>query len=221
LRLCDAFGQPADRHPKNVMIVRLDVERDPQHALETAAALKEVGVLGTFHFQTRRDSYDKEILNEIQNLGHEVGYHHECLDRCRGDFEAARNLFRAEVEMFRRDGIDLRTSGHHSELLLPRRGYENNYSLLLKFPELMNETRLVGEEYFAGATFPNLACFVDTFRRCAGFLAEIRESDKSRGLYVQAHPHRWRSSKLGTATEVFRDLRQAFLNRFCWVFWHH
>ena len=110
----------SDQVPESTAILRFDVERLLAHNLRFAQKLAHIGATATFYFHTRKACYDPEVLRQFADLGHEVGYHHECLDRCRGDFTKARDLFLAEVDIFRRDGIDLQTVCSHGEAGLPR-----------------------------------------------------------------------------------------------------
>lgn len=102
-------------HSSPLMVVRCDVERDLPHALTVARQIRETGICCSMYFHTRQGCYDVTTFAAVRDLGHEVGYHHECLDRCHGNFEAARQLFLREVDRFRRDGFPLATVCGHGE----------------------------------------------------------------------------------------------------------
>jgi len=120
-------------------IVRCDVERNPEHAAQVANMLRDMQIRASFYFHTRKECYDTSVLNEIRDAGHEIGYHHECLDRCAGDFESARQLFLREVQRFGQDGFALRTVCSHGESGLPKHGYKKNWELFERYPELLQQ----------------------------------------------------------------------------------
>ena len=110
------------------MIIRCDIERDATGALAFAESLKNAKILSSFYFQTRSNCYDVAVMKKIQSMGHEVGLHHECLDRCKGDFETARELFLKEVDRFREDGIHVKTVCAHGEAYILRQSLDLTYA---------------------------------------------------------------------------------------------
>lgn len=172
-----------------------------------------MGIRATMYAQTRRASFEPALLNAIQDLGHEVGFHHECMDRTGGDPARARELFLREVELFRRHGIDLKTVCSHGEGGLRRSGYRSNRELFLAWPDLLDEAGIKEEVYFwrkrhdhgyASDTF-------SSYRRFWNTLDDARLTD--RPMMILVHLHRWHRSPLGSALEVMRDLRQHAANR--------
>jgi len=71
-------------YPKT-MILRHDVDKKPQNSLKTAQLQHQLGVKGTYYFRAVPESFDVEIIKQIANLGHEIGYHYEDLSICKGD----------------------------------------------------------------------------------------------------------------------------------------
>ena len=64
----------------NVVILRHDVDRLPQNSLTTAKIENELGIKGTYYFRIVPESFDKEIIKQIADYGHEIGYHYEDID---------------------------------------------------------------------------------------------------------------------------------------------
>lgn len=62
------------------IILRHDVDRLPQNALQTAKIEYELGIKGTYYFRIVPESYNPKIMEQIAALGHEIGYHYEDLD---------------------------------------------------------------------------------------------------------------------------------------------
>lgn len=64
----------------STILFRHDVDRLPQNALQTAKIEYELGIKGTYYFRIVPKSYNIKIMQQIANLGHEIGYHYEDLD---------------------------------------------------------------------------------------------------------------------------------------------
>ncbi len=71
---------PITRHPLPTIILRHDVDLLPQNSLAFARIQHEMGIVGSYYFRAVPESWDEEIIKEIHNLGHEVGYHYEDMD---------------------------------------------------------------------------------------------------------------------------------------------
>jgi hypothetical protein len=83
------------------IIMRHDVDRIPQRALEMAKMEKEFGFFSTYYFRTNNDVFIPDIIRKIVDMGHEIGYHYEVLDKTNGNREAAIELFKIELEKLR------------------------------------------------------------------------------------------------------------------------
>jgi hypothetical protein len=60
-----------------IIILRHDVDRQPENSLVFARIQHELGIRGTYYFRTVPQSWDEKIIREISALGHEIGYHYE------------------------------------------------------------------------------------------------------------------------------------------------
>jgi hypothetical protein len=63
-----------------LVILRHDVDLKPQNSLATAKIEYEMGIKGSYYFRMVPESYNIDIIREIANLGHEIGYHYETMD---------------------------------------------------------------------------------------------------------------------------------------------
>ena len=198
---------------KAPVVLRFDVERRLGHHLELATRLSQSGIHCTFYFHSRLECYRKGVLKAIQDMGHEVGYHHECLDRASGDFGRARELFLRDIEAFRRDGLQVATVCSHGEAGLRKIGYKNNLDLLTHYPDLMHEAGLLTEVYlWLRDTAPLYAS--DTFTRYRRFWRNMRAGvDSERSFMMLAHLHRWHDNPAASALEIVRDLANHASNR--------
>jgi hypothetical protein len=61
------------------IILRHDVDALKQNSLHVAKILAKKEIKGCFYFRIGSGSYDELVINEIFELGHEVGYHYEDL----------------------------------------------------------------------------------------------------------------------------------------------
>lgn len=62
------------------ILLRHDVDLKPQNSLATAIIENKLGIQGSYYFRMIPESYDIDIIKQIADLGHEVGYHYETMD---------------------------------------------------------------------------------------------------------------------------------------------
>ena len=80
-----------------------------------------LGIKGSYYFRAVPKSWNEEIINEISSLGHEVGYHYENMDTCRGDVDKAWDDFRYHLDKLRKL-TDVKTGCMHGS---PRSEFDN------------------------------------------------------------------------------------------------
>jgi len=71
----------------NSIILRHDVDRLPFHSLKFAQIQKQKNIKGVYYFRAVTESWNEEIIKKIAEMGHEIGYHYECLTTADGNFE--------------------------------------------------------------------------------------------------------------------------------------
>lgn len=198
----------------HLAVLRCDVERDLTHHLQFAKKVAGLGIVATFYFHSRRECYDPRVFEVFQNMGHEVGFHHECLDRCRGDFESAKLLFKREVKRFSDDGYFPVTVCAHGESGLFKSGYRFNYELFDHFPELLSQCGISGEVYHEIIPKWKPVYVSDVFSSYWYFWQKFEMGrSKPELIHLLIHPHRWHSNPLISAFEVGKDLSQALQNK--------
>ena len=79
---------PLTSHPSPLIILRHDVDLLPHNSLRFAEIQHEMGIKGSYYFRAVPESWDEEVIRKIAALGHEIGYHYECLTTTNGDMEA-------------------------------------------------------------------------------------------------------------------------------------
>jgi hypothetical protein len=102
--------------PSKIAIMRHDIDRNPQSALQMARLESELGLCASYYFRHTRSVFSPDLIKQVADLGHEVGYHYETLARRGGDLDEAVQSFAAELEEFR--GIcPIRTVSRHGSPL--------------------------------------------------------------------------------------------------------
>lgn len=84
-----------------ILVLRHDVDEQPQNALKMAEAEKELGVNATYYFRRVSKSDHPDIIRKIAAMGHEIGYHYEDLTLSEGDVPKAIESFGRNLEYFR------------------------------------------------------------------------------------------------------------------------
>lgn len=125
---------------KKIILFRHDVDRYPRTALATAQLEASHGLYGTYYFRTRPWTFKPPIFKAIADLGHEIGYHYECLPDSGGDFAKAAGLFRESLAKFRMH-VPVVTASMHSRPL------SNWDGRLLWERYTFDEFGLLGEAY--------------------------------------------------------------------------
>ena len=87
---------------QNNFSLRHDVDLRPEFSFCVAQVEASMGMQATYYFRTVPESYDEEIVKKIVALGHQAGYHYECLTTCKGNVDAAYDDFCGNLEKLRK-----------------------------------------------------------------------------------------------------------------------
>ena len=215
--------------PEKYVILRHDIDRRVNHAHLMAKLEKELGISSTYYFRIPY-TFDKEIIQSISKMGHEIGFHYECLSKANGDLQKAHKIFVSELQQIR-DVADVETICMHGRPLSP---YDNR--------EMWRDTQLSsyqlkGEAYLS---IDDVYYFTDTGRSwgSTNSLRDVLSTSldhpvltKTNGLidwlshleiggvYITSHPERWAFSSvdgvycqimdgvLNTGKKILRKLR--------------
>lgn len=82
--------------------LRHDVDKNPLQSLRVARLEASMGIHSVFYFRIVPASNDPAIIQQIVDLGHEIGYHYEDLSLADGDCEQAITMFADHLAYFRR-----------------------------------------------------------------------------------------------------------------------
>jgi len=75
------FANYIKRPEQRVVILRHDVDAKKLNSLMTAQLEKELGIRGTYYFRIVPESFDEDVIRQIHELRHEIGYHYEDLSK--------------------------------------------------------------------------------------------------------------------------------------------
>ena len=95
--LRDAVHDKEDK----VVVLRHDVDELAWNALKMAQLEHRLGVRATYFFRIVKQSNVPEVIRQIVDLGHEVGYHYEDLALAKGDASMAIQSFKENLDYFR------------------------------------------------------------------------------------------------------------------------
>ena len=87
-RVEDYIKNPLDR----VVMLRHDVDLRNYAALRLAKAEAKLGIKSTYYFRIVKQSYNPRVIQQIVDMGHEIGYHYEDLAMHSGDYGTPRTL---------------------------------------------------------------------------------------------------------------------------------
>lgn len=207
-----------NQHPDRFVLLRHDVDRMPRRALVTAQIEQELGIKATYYFRTTENVFKPDIICQIRDMGHEIGYHYETLSEAKGDKKKAFDLFKSHLNNFR-NFCEVKTICMHGK---PLSKFDNR--------ELWEEhdykdLGLIGEAYLSVGN--DLNYFSDTGRtwglgnnlrdyipgktemyvaNTTDDLIELVERNEFNNFYILAHPERWASSVLGWSIYYSTDL---------------
>jgi hypothetical protein len=92
------LGEPKPRF----VILRHDVDSKPKRALMMARLENNLNIRTSYYFRYNKSVFNSKIIKEIDELGHEIGYHYEVLSKTKGDYAKAIELFELELNEFRK-----------------------------------------------------------------------------------------------------------------------
>ncbi|MBP2657828.1 MAG: hypothetical protein H6Q69_860 [Firmicutes bacterium] len=203
---------------KQYIILKHDVEANLQKALMLAQIENKYLHKGSFYVQAYLLHHKKniDILKQIQELGHEVTYHHDVMDSNKGDIVKATVEFQNNIEMFKHNGFSVKTVCQHGNPVIERVGYSSNRDFfrdvsIAKRYEHMTEMMVnfksrLGKSYhyISDSGYGWKIIFdpenndvvksndKDTQLENLGDVIKLLKSGNS--VIVSTHPHRWHSN---------------------------
>ena len=208
--------------PERFVVLRHDVDRKPWNALQMARIEAVRDVPATYYVRAIEKTFKPDLLVELAELGHEVGYHYEDLVAEDGDVGAAHDSFRRNLERFRRC-VDVDTVCMHGNPLSPH----DNRDMWADGAPGYGDYDLLGEAYLS-MDFDDVAYFSDTGRTWRDGALKVKDHTMGEGekalqvdstwelvellregrlerVCLLAHPNRWAGSVAELLSERAKD----------------
>lgn len=147
--------------------IRHDVDARPLYSLRVAQEEAKRGIKTTYYFRSMHFSSHKETIKAIAALGHEIGYHYECLTTCNGDMAAAYDDFCRNLEELRKIA-DVKAACAHGS---PRSKW-NSQDIWKQYD--IHSLGIVYEPML-DTDFSRTLYLTDTGRRWDGFRVAVRD----------------------------------------------
>ncbi len=195
------------------IILRHDIDRPPHNVIPMARLEHHNGIKSTYFFRVRPRLFKPEIISKVMSLGHEIGYHYEVLDKARGDYQKAIQIFENEWKLFKTwNSVSICMHGN------PLSSYVNK-DIWGKYN--FRDFNVLGEAYIS-IDFHKMKYFTDTGRKwnskhfsvkdkISNNLIEIKSTNKlikfikenqMKGFYILTHPSKWNDSLLPWCWEL-------------------
>ncbi|WP_340817839.1 hypothetical protein [Methanolobus sp. WCC4] len=212
--------------PEKCLILRHDVDREIKRALEMASLEYEKNISSTYFFRYNKDVFVPTAIQEIEDMGHEIGYHYEVMDKAKGDVRTAAEIFKKELDYFR-EIADVNTVCMHGNPLASwsNRDMWKSYDL--------SQFDLLGEPYLS-IDYDKVVYLTDTGRkwnnsnvrvkdivsselankdyirniRSTNDIIELIKSSKVPQICILVHPNRWCDDFAGWTKELlFQNIK--------------
>ena len=203
------FAQYLKEPAHRSVILRHDVDAKKLNSLQTARLEYDMGITGTYYFRMVPESFDEDVIMQIHELGHEIGYHYEDVSACAA---------RGNIPRYFKPGLQNRRIAESqnndiSEVLatIAIKSFEENLKTLRRIapveticmhgsPLSRRDNRLlwkyydyrdfgiIGEPYF-DLDFNKLLYLTDTGRRWDGESVSVRDKAPDSGLRAPGKEH--------------------------------
>ena len=193
-------------NPKEkVVILRHDVDRLPNNAFQMAELEHNMNIHSSYYFRNGRRIFKHDIIHKIVELGHEIGYHYENMDTCKGNIEKSYEDFLENLERFKKF-YPIKTICMHGS---PLSKWDNR-----TIWEVYNYKKLniIAEPYF-DIDYNSVFYITDTGRKWNNETSSVRDKVKTKfdikihstkelikkikneelpdKIMINTHPHRW------------------------------
>lgn len=208
-------GYLSDKPEPLCIVLRHDVDRRVKNALSMAKLEKKCGIRSTYYFRYPR-TFNRNIMQQIADMGHEVGYHYEVLDKAKGDCKKAIRLFQKELGVFR-EFFSVKTACMHGNPLTKWDGREIWQSNDFQTFDLLGEAFLSFHEFpvyltDTGRNWNGENNFKDrlqaenyTYFKNTTDVITYLNSNHERSIYINCHPERWGANFAEWAIAFLRD----------------
>ena len=193
-----------------------DVEANPEKALRLAQIEAKCGHKATYYVQSYlMTEENQQLFLAIQDLGHEVTYHHDVVDGSKGHLNDAIVIFKENLEKFKKLGFVVETVCQHGNPMtdFDNRDFFRNADIQAKFPQMadimVNFKELLRQDYVyisdVGMSFKivnnpynNSEFKKDPYTVLGDLDYVIDEINEHQGInyIISSHPHRYYQSAI-------------------------
>jgi hypothetical protein len=195
---------------RRTIILRHDVDNRIDNALKIAVLERDLGIKSSYYVRYRKHLFDSTILQQIADMGHEIGYHYEDLSRAKGDIRKAISMFEVNLARFRAV-CPVKTICMHGS---PFSKWDNR---LIWSKYDYHDFGVVGEPYF-DIDYNKVLYLTDTGRRWDGVSVNVRDKVETNyhhtlkstfdiinefrsnslpdQIMINIHPHSWHDNRL-------------------------
>lgn len=215
--------------PKNrAIMLRHDVDLKPLNSLLFAKIQAKEGIQGTYYFRAVKESWDEDVIQEIHAMGHEIGYHYECLTTTKGNVKKAIDDFKLNLNKLR-DLVPVQTICMHGSPLsrFDSKDLWKNHNY--------RDMQLIGEPYFdidfnkvlyltdTGRTWNNRKFSVrdhvnkslrTEFKNTFDIIKAANRNELPEQIMFNFHPQRWTNNKLEWGKEYILQNMKNQIKRF-------
>lgn len=216
------------------LVLKHDVETDVAKAYSMALIESCYGHRGSYYVQAYLMEKERNVqwLRKMQQMGHEISYHYDVMDSCRGNLQKAMEEFEQNRLLFEENGFPIITVCQHGNPVVERVGYNSNRDffrseavqalypsvadIMVDFPWKANTEYTYFSD--AGRQFQliydpinNDIAPSDDKNIAINSMEQLTGQVCRQSCIVSVHPHRWASSALRheTKTGLFRVIRAA------------
>lgn len=213
--------------PRQGLLLRHDIDRQPANAIALAQTEKEFGVRATYYFRCSPKGFAVAVIRQIAACGHEIGYHYEDLSTAKGDLTRALDLFKKHLDELRAV-VPVQTVSMHGS---PASPYDNR-DLLQGID--FGHFNIAGDALLS-IDYSRCYYFTDTGRQWRATPLNFRDrpetcltapvsstdelikfiaAHKDQPLALAVHPERWPSSLGGYVLSCLSDFAVSWAKRF-------
>ncbi len=223
--LIQTFYEYIFKHSERAIILRHDIDRMPENALEMAKLEAEDGITSTYYFRAIPSVFKLDIIKKISDLGHEIGYHYENLSLVskKHNIKNKSELLELAIEDFENNLKELRKLAPIKTICMhgsPLSKYDNR-DLWKKYD--YRDFGIIGEPFF-DIDFNEVLYLTDTGRSWNASRGNVRDKVQSKYNYnfkptfdiiralaknklpdklmLNIHPQRWHDKFLPWAKEL-------------------
>ena len=217
----------------NYLVLKHDVETNVPSAYRMAKIEQKHGHCGSYYVQAYllENPENVKLLQQMAQMGHEISYHYDVMDSCKGDMDAAITEFEKNRSQFEQYGFICATVCQHGNPVVERVGYTSNRDffrssrvrelyphmadIMVNYPDKYNTSYLYFSD--AGRLFKRIYDPINNdvinsddknipYQDLDALLAGL---DREGGNIISTHPHRWTASavKYVVKSAIFKTVK--------------